>query len=229
MTDTPRPDEIQDFHLKDTAGILRHLLQLDSSLRALYVPQGFQDWRIIDAGTPPLVIPGDPPPERVRFKFLTAGLVAITDTGAIYPITTFLNLGDTPSSYGGQALRLVRVNAAETALEFSVRPVIPYQMGYQGKIKITSEVGTNLVGSATTLITFSARRAVPGSGGTTTIELAVDGVLTGNTLSWVPADLAWALKTVVISSPVAANARVSFDITAAETGNPRDIIAMVSD
>jgi len=41
---------------------------------------------------------------------------------------TFLGLLDTPSSYSGQALKLARVNAGETAIEF-VAPVTPIALG----------------------------------------------------------------------------------------------------
>ncbi|MGD9728061.1 MAG: hypothetical protein AB7L09_00135 [Nitrospira sp.] len=88
-----------------------------------------------------------------------------------------------------------------------------------------TNIGTELANIAGTLTTFAARRGVPGSSGTTTIQLEVNGsAIVGATLSWTSADAAFALKTVSISQAVSQNDRVSFRLTAGETGG-EDIFA----
>ena len=48
-----------------------------------------------------------------------AVVISVHGAGPITPISDFLSLSDTPGSYSGQALKQMRVNAGETALEFA--------------------------------------------------------------------------------------------------------------
>lgn len=93
-----------------------------------------------------------------------------------------------------------------------------------------TDIGPELTGGVTTYIDFRARRGTPGaSGGTTTIELELNGVPTGDTLSWTNADGAWTLKTTVISVAVVSGDRLSFRLTSREGGGTaRDIVAEVN-
>ncbi len=86
--------------------------------------------------------------------------------------TTFLGLSDTPSSYSGQANKLVRVNAGETGLEFIIG--IPVGLGPLPWPTDTPPSGWLLCdGSAVSRTTYSALFAVigttfgPGDGSTT--------------------------------------------------------------
>jgi len=92
------------------------------------------------------------------------------------------------------------------------------------------DIGPELVGGATTFIDFRARRGTPGaSGGTTTIELELNGVPTGDTLSWTNADGAWLLKSTAISVAVVSGDRLSFRLTSREGGpTAKDIVAEVN-
>lgn len=90
-------------------------------------------------------------------------------------------------------------------------------------------VGPELTGGATTYVDFRARRAVPGTSGTTTIQLEHNGVaVVGAILSWTSADAAFTLMSVAIALPVIAGDRLSFRITSREAGSPRDIYAEVN-
>lgn len=89
-----------------------------------------------------------------------------------------------------------------------------------------TNLGPDLIPFQTVLTAFRARRGTPGVGGTTTIQLEVDGVPQGGAiLSWTPADPAFALKTVAIAKGVNVGARIGFRLISRETGSPRDIIA----
>lgn len=69
------------------------------------------------------------------------------------------------------------------------------------------------------LILFSAWREVPGSSGTTTVQLEINGApVSGTQLSWVPGDAAGTRKEVTISQAVARGDRASFRILQAEAG-----------
>jgi hypothetical protein len=89
-------------------------------------------------------------------------------------------------------------------------------------------LGPELTGGPTTYVDFRARRAVPGNAGATVIELELNGVPTGDTLSWTPADGAFALKSTVIVVAVVAGDRLSFRMNSRESGPARDIYAEVN-
>lgn len=79
-------------------------------------------------------------------------------------------------------------------------------------------MASEIVAVAATLLNFRGRRAVPGSAGTTTVQLELNGAAVGGAiLSWMPADPAFDLKTVVIALPVVAGDRLSISLTSAET------------
>jgi len=61
-------------------------------------------------------------------------------------VTTFLALTDTPASYIGEALRILQVNAGETALEFVDSPVATF--GIEDQIPVTNALGTDFDYSA---------------------------------------------------------------------------------
>jgi hypothetical protein len=85
--------------------------------------------------------------------------------------------------------------------------------------------GIEIVQTAKTLTSFQARRGTPGTAGTTTIQLELNGAAVGGaTLSWTTADAAFALKTVAITVAVVVGDRLSFRLTSAETG-AEDILA----
>lgn len=48
----------------------------------------------------------------------TTGKLDLTGGGSGSGASAFIDLTDVPASYAGQALKMVRVNAAQTALEF---------------------------------------------------------------------------------------------------------------
>jgi len=92
-------------------------------------------------------------------------------------------------------------------------------MDVAGFFAVGNDLGSSNIIGATTLIMFSGRRAIPGTIGTTSIQLEINGVaLAGAVLNWTPADLAWAYKSQVISQAVALGDRLSLRILTAETG-----------
>jgi len=58
--------------------------------------------------------------------------------GALTSISTFLGLSDTPASLSGEALKVVRVNAGETALEFVTISTSEPSDGDKGDITVTA-------------------------------------------------------------------------------------------
>ena len=101
-------------------------------------------------------------------------------------------------------------------------------LAFAGPLPATN-IGPELTGGPTTYIAFRARRALPGSAGTTTIQLELNGTAVGGAiLSWTSADVAFTLKSIVIAVGVIAGDRLSFRITSREAGSPRDIYAEVN-
>lgn len=85
--------------------------------------------------------------------------------------------------------------------------------------------GLEIAQVAKTLTVFRARRGTPGSSGTTTIQLEINGsAVVGATLSWTSGDGAFALKSVAIVQAVVAGDRISFRLTSSEVG-AEDILA----
>jgi len=79
-----------------------------------------------------------------------------------------------------------------------------------------SKAGIEVVQKSATIVRFQARRGIPETSGTTTVELEVNGsVVAGSTLSWTSADAADALKSAVISQAIAIGDQVSLRLTAA--------------
>lgn len=90
-------------------------------------------------------------------------------------------------------------------------------------------LGPELSGVAATFVDWRGRRRVPGSAGTTSIQLELNGVpVVGAILSWTSGDLAFSLKSVVIAVVVVVGDRLSFRLTSREAGDPRDIITEVN-
>lgn len=88
--------------------------------------------------------------------------------------------------------------------------------------------GAEVATTAMTLASLQARRGVPETSGTTTIQLEVNGVpVAGATLSWTVADAAFALKSVALSQVVAKGDRVSLRLTSAGAG-AEDVYAEAS-
>lgn len=79
--------------------------------------------------------------------------------------------------------------------------------------------GIEVVNIVKTITFFRGRRGTPGTSGTTTAQLELNGVAIGGAvLSWVPGDGAFALKTVAITVTLAEGDRLSFRLTSAEAG-----------
>jgi hypothetical protein len=90
-------------------------------------------------------------------------------------------------------------------------------------------IGPELTGGPTTYIAFRARRGIPGSAGTTSIQLELNGVaVVGAILSWLSTDAAYTLKSIGIGVAVIAGDRLSFRLLSREAGSPRDIYAEVN-
>lgn len=60
-----------------------------------------------------------------------AMILLIEGSGGGGGSTTFTGLTDTPSSYAGEANKIVSVNAGETALEFTAAPAVPDKLQFQ--------------------------------------------------------------------------------------------------
>lgn len=91
-------------------------------------------------------------------------------TLGVVPGVTFLSLSDTPSSYSGQALKFVRVNAAETGLEFTASA--------GGSKHIIQNSGSSLP-DRTNLNFTGGLQAVDDSGNNASVvSIANDGVTT---------------------------------------------------
>lgn len=85
--------------------------------------------------------------------------------------------------------------------------------------------GIEIVQAVKTLTVFRARRGTPGSSGTTTVQLELNGAAVGGaTLSWTSGDGAFALKSVAIVQDVVVGDRLSFRLTSSEVG-AEDILA----
>lgn len=79
--------------------------------------------------------------------------------------------------------------------------------------------GIEVVNIVKTITDFRGRRGTPGTSGTTTAQLELNGVaIVGAVLSWTPGDAAFALKTVAITVTLAEGDRLSFRLTSAEAG-----------
>lgn len=92
-----------------------------------------------------------------------------------------------------------------------------------------SQEGPEAVAYTTTFTEFRARRGIPGSSGTTTIQLEVNGIAqTGATLSWTFSDGAFLLKQTSIGVLVVAGDIISLKVLEIEGGNPADILAEVN-
>lgn len=93
--------------------------------------------------------------------------------------STFIGLTDVPATYVGQALELVRVNAAETALEFV--PVASLGVATLSFTTIACSLGTNPVAdSATDTLNLSSGNGVSVTGtiGTDTVAFALASLST---------------------------------------------------
>ncbi len=107
-------------------------------------------------------------------------------------------------------------------------PGTSYQMALGGRIPTSSlplsGLGAEIAAAAGAVTTIRGRRGVAGSGGTTTIQLEINGSpITSATLSWTSSDAAFELKTATFTSTaLSAGDRVSFRVTAGET-NAQDV------
>lgn len=87
------------------------------------------------------------------------------------------------------------------------------------------DAASEIVSVGTLLTLFQGRRAVPGTAGTTTVQLELNGVaVPGAVLSWTPVDPAFDLQSVVIAVPVVVGDRLSIRLLSAETGG-EDVFA----
>lgn len=99
----------------------------------------------------------------------------------------------------------------------------PLSLGVLGNLGALSlpatNLGSELSAGAGDYTLFQGARETPGSSGTTTVQLEVDGVpVAGAELSWTPADAAYAVKSVAINEAVTVGSRVSIRVTSVESG-----------
>jgi hypothetical protein len=113
-----------------------------------------------------------------------------------------------------------------------IRQAVEYQLSVggflSGETLPLSDLGIETIYDSRTLTELRAIRRVAGSSGTTTVELELDGVATGDSLSWsggVDADDTE--KTATISLAVTAGQRLTFRVTSVEAGDPADVIVRV--
>jgi hypothetical protein len=96
-------------------------------------------------------------------------------------------------------------------------------MSFGGRLPVAglpiTDIGSEISPLGVFLSALRGRRASPGVAGTTTIELEINGsVVAGATLSWVPSDGAYALKTTTFTpTAVLVGDRISFRLTSSET------------
>lgn len=86
--------------------------------------------------------------------------------GANVPINSLLKLNDTPDSYTGQGLKLIRVRSDETGTEFVTPPAIDVKD--EGSSVDSAAVGINFAGAGVTVTQTSAGQVlvtVPGAAG----------------------------------------------------------------
>lgn len=106
------------------------------------------------------------------------------------------------------------------------------EMAIGGNLPTTAfpytELAPRIAGAGASINTMGFRRATPGNSGTTTIQLQVNGAdVPGATLSWTPADGAWALKTVTFADFVVSQYdRITLTLSSAEPG-AADVIGVV--
>jgi hypothetical protein len=104
-----------------------------------------------------------------------------------------------------------------------------YQMQLGGFLDVPtlplSGCGIEIAQDTKTLTLFQGRRGTPGTSGTTTIQLELNGVVVvGATLSWTPSDGAFVLKTIAIAVSIVQGDRLSFTLTSAEVSG-QDVFA----
>jgi len=149
--------------------------EVDSSIGYTFTPNTSDDLQMAYTGLIPIVaVAGDKIKAQgaassgtVDIDTLGAGTAIVifrmqTDAGA----TVFTDLTDVPNSYSGQALKSVRVNAAETGLEF-------FTGGGGGTGTVTSVSVVSANGLAGTVATATTTPAI-------TLSTTVTGILEGN-------------------------------------------------
>ena len=86
MAQNQGPEEVQDFHLRDILGVLRHVLQLSATQGErgpiVYLPAGALDF----VADPAEVNGLTPPVGRVRLRFNGTTWEGIDENGTIIPI-----------------------------------------------------------------------------------------------------------------------------------------------
>lgn len=98
-------------------------------------------------------------------------------------VTAFLGLTDTPSSYSGQALKALRVNAGANALEFTDFPsggsIIGTQQltaGFKGAMAVVTS-GQSIADSTDVTLAWDAIEYDTGHGGTNFFDLGTDATI----------------------------------------------------
>jgi hypothetical protein len=150
------------------------------------------------------------------------GQVILVDLNGCIRITCKL-VDDCSSGGGGDTTISVDVGGAQT-----------YNMTLMGKFSLSGplprgNIGPEIAGEDTKLRDFRARRAIPGSAGSTSIQLEVNGSLvSGAILTWTSGDPAFTLKSVPMALDILAGDRLSFRMLTKETGPAEDIYAEVN-
>lgn len=141
--------------------------------------------------------------------------------------STFTGLTDTPSAYTGEALKAVRVNAGETALEFYT------PAGASKTLTVAVSDETTDITTGTAKITFRAPQAMTisavraslstaASVGTVTVDINEAGVSILSTLLTIDAtektSTTAATPAVISDAAIADDAEITIDIDVAGTG-----------
>lgn len=148
------------------------------------------------------------------------GLQGVTGISGITGIAGLTGIqGETGLGAGTGASNTLNMNIQG---DFSL--IVPYYGGLP-----LVNVGAELCGGPVTYVIFRARREIPGTSGTTTIQLELNGAaIPGAILSWIFTDGSFTLQSVAISVAAVGGDRLSFRITSIEGGNPQNIFAEIN-
>jgi hypothetical protein len=176
-----------------------------------------------------VIVPASPGSESFTDARLLLQLASsLTLRGLISAGSIIVNNGtsDLIVSVAFQYLSQLQVQAGFDALPMT-GALYQFQVGSQldAAPLPLSRCGLEIAQAGITLTTFRARRGTPGTSGTTTIQLELNGsAVSGATLSWTPGDAAFSLKSVAIAVAIVAGDQLSFLLSSAEAG-AEDILA----
>ena len=119
-------------------------------------------------------------------------------------------------------------NSTDVRLSIDGSGLVRYQMELNGIIQNgLTGLGTEIVVVSGNLKSLRGLRGTAGASGTTTIQLELNGTpVSGATLDFTGSN--WDADSKAITLAVVAGDRISFKITAVETGSPADLLIEVS-